>query len=532
MNITQSKLSFLLFLFSFGLIHSSDHKNHYYVMTCAEFCQKHMPEVDIIKPVKKLCRKIDRACHLDEMVEFVQSQDFSIFRMTDQELQNLGGDFSGCKDTFLDLKKYLASTIYRYVVRWYKNDLYDQMLKIQAVEGYLDDVTEQRRLVLIQRVYEHLGSSWKAEHLLHDDIDMVQSRTIIMICYRDFCVNANDSSDEFIQVIHFLEKLKMFHKNLLLEYEYCLIPYTWYRCQQGLVAASMFGLAYVYRSSMKHYFVEGLVGAVNFYEGQIKDPLDKAYNSLQKNIAIPRLNLEKKQAQFDALIQREIEEPLPIGKEMSKLGAAFQQGAEFTQLNKVLGSRMDAIGLKSPQKKQEFESFEDATREILQRDIIVLAYPEKNIEKLPRALLRNLLDIMLDGGKEINEILEDMYATNHKIVSVAACMPVAALVVGVSFFATKGYNKSVYQPFCKSIRRLSITLNQSLKLDSCSYTDGIIYFYSMQLQDYASLLEKDVAKKLSEDVQDLLSIHLNYQQKYNVVTRMYGTYEFLLPGAV
>jgi hypothetical protein len=143
-----------------------------------------------------------------------------------------------------------------------------------------------------------------------------------------------------------------------------------------------------------------------------------------------------------------------------------------------------------------------------------------------------LLDIILDGGQEINIVLEDMYATNHKIISLAACIPVATILAGAYFFAKKGYAHSIYQPICTIIRDLNILLNRSLGKNNDNYVDGLVYFYAMQLSDFALLVPKKTALQLHEDIKDLKSITLNYQQKYNVILRMYHTYDFLFPGAL
>lgn len=113
--------------------------------------------------------------------------------------------------------------------------------------------------------------------------------------------------------------------------------------------------------------------------------------------------------------------------------------------------------------------------------------------------------------------------------------------IGPTLFATYGiyhsgnslYNRYVkhnswYKPMRNIVRLIDQILNISLGEDKPSFAiDGMLHMLIVRLKSYMYCLPQEELMLFTDDLDELLSFDLNYDQKRNLLNRMRTTYEFL-----
>ncbi len=175
----------------------------------------------------------------------------------------------------------------------------------------------------------------------------------------------------------------------------------------------------------------------------------------------------------------------------------------------------------------------------------------KEFEKIPRCEL--FATLLLNGyinavGKTVESWLEalrktfnkDMRMVNNTILKnqqINFYISAVGPVVWFTYLTCKG-SKSMYNTFIKhegwyvpmkyALRVIERILNKDFNLKQRSFVDdGKIYMQAMYIRQHISCLDGEELILMEQDLHDLTSFDLSYQQKKLVVDRMYRTYQFL-----
>lgn len=154
--------------------------------------------------------------------------------------------------------------------------------------------------------------------------------------------------------------------------------------------------------------------------------------------------------------------------------------------------------------------------------------------------INNALDAFNEGGNKLvktsregRKFINDTYVTNQQVnMHLIAIGPVLFAGYLLSKGVRAGYNRYVkhdnwYVPMKYLLRSISRVLNDQNYDQRSFVVDGKLYMLASHMQDYITCLQDDELMMMEQDIQDLLSLDLNYYQKQKVVERMYRSYQFL-----
>ena len=192
---------------------------------------------------------------------------------------------------------------------------------------------------------------------------------------------------------------------------------------------------------------------------------------------------------------------------------------------------------------------------------VILDVSEKENDYLTRALYvsslmnpenaQNLLDVgsfkstalIVDGKRSLNnafEVLEVPLAEGNNIldqmklmVPMMALSP-AALLAWAGYKTTGGLydlmfkKKFITQPFKDCLRMIHTLLNEHIHIQEKEYrAEGYLYCYTKILGIIGEKLSLQQQEIFYEDIALLQKYEYSYEQKFNIVQRMYTTYSFL-----
>ncbi len=168
---------------------------------------------------------------------------------------------------------------------------------------------------------------------------------------------------------------------------------------------------------------------------------------------------------------------------------------------------------------------------------------ESHLKNVARAAIFRVALLLLDLKKSINatagvgqqmlDELHDILDQMKLVISVAALFP-AALVSWAGYKSIVGLYELMFkkifitQPFKETIRSIHTLLNEHIHLQEKEYrAEGYLYFYTQILHIIGEKLSLEQQEIFYEDVLLLQKYEYTYEQKFNIVQRMYATYDFL-----
>jgi hypothetical protein len=140
---------------------------------------------------------------------------------------------------------------------------------------------------------------------------------------------------------------------------------------------------------------------------------------------------------------------------------------------------------------------------------------------------------IFEGGNANLEVINKT-GTQQRLTLASAAISPAIIAIYVSYrISNHTYNKYVkheswYRPMQLIMREIDKILNKLITNPECSYADdGMLHILTLQLKTFISCLPNEELQLIEEDLRELLTYHLNYEQKRGVMQRMYRNYEFL-----
>ena len=132
-----------------------------------------------------------------------------------------------------------------------------------------------------------------------------------------------------------------------------------------------------------------------------------------------------------------------------------------------------------------------------------------------------------------NNLFEVVNQNSRATLFMVAVLP----TVGVGYLGYRtinvGYNRFIkhdtwYKPMRNLVRSIDIILNKTIATQERSFSqDGKLHILIIQLRSYVYCLSNEELFLFQDDISQLLSFDLSYEQKHKVLERMHRTYEFL-----
>jgi len=135
--------------------------------------------------------------------------------------------------------------------------------------------------------------------------------------------------------------------------------------------------------------------------------------------------------------------------------------------------------------------------------------------------------------KAINDIGEIVNRDGKVTLFMVAVFPTVGLGCGAYYLGRAGYNRFIkhdtwYKPMSDIVRSMDILLNKIIHNKQRSFCDdGKLHLLIFRLKSYMYCLSNDELYLFKDDISQLLSFDLSYEQKHSVLERMHKTYEFL-----
>ncbi|MBV8661229.1 MAG: hypothetical protein JO129_03745 [Candidatus Dependentiae bacterium] len=499
-----------------------------------------------------ICTIIKNQSCLEEMNIFLQGQDFITFSTLDNLRfdETLGDQVERLDQARKDLKFALGAKLYvhylesckqqilnqavknyetlhywqheRFVVsksfyrenisKWLSNDEYQEKIKNNIVQ--LQEITQQTNYFL--------GLIKHSQHLLLQAITQqdFEEKLLMAASLQNIFLNETNEDNGIytidIIIKNSIEQAHRFNLNQSVRYIQNQLPSYFERNWQlhALTAAGLCACAFVY-ANYKHQISQEIQ---HFWNDQIQ-------NQLGVITKIPQLDIQEDQRKYNDLILHERNEPAPIDGNTNGLIAGVQQLDNFAGVsnwmqnwnpfnslpNRNIGSQVD-----------EAAFYEAAS---LADDSIVLANPEKNLLRLPRAYHRMILKNIIELKSQSNVFVRDLYNDVHLFLCFIALIPGTMILNKTVSFST---NKEIKN----FVRELDMFLNESLYQTVTFDREGHLYFLTEQLKQNIKRLSIVEQRLIETDIQGLQSQSLDYSQKFNIVQRMYKTYPCLFPGTI
>jgi|GEM_PF-4607244 len=224
---------------------------------------------------------------------------------------------------------------------------------------------------------------------------------------------------------------------------------------------------------------------------------------------------------------------------------------QYREIKDIKGARLDtdeAAGfLKASQEKYNLPSLQ--ATQARHQETLIHAFDWTSIPsnfyapgKIWDAAMFNVKNSELQIRHSVNELVETLQSliptirqgakTTQLTLEMQALLPVAFLGwtgykmgdAGYEFFFRK---QVITKPFENTIRALHILLNAHIHEQQKDFkAEGYLYFYTQILHIISNMLAKDERALFHEDILLLQKYEYSYQQKFNIIQRMYSTYLF------
>lgn len=143
--------------------------------------------------------------------------------------------------------------------------------------------------------------------------------------------------------------------------------------------------------------------------------------------------------------------------------------------------------------------------------------------------------VLIEWINDMSSFAEDTFLKNQQVnLYLAAIGPVLFGTYLAYQSGRKAYGRFVehdgwYAPMKYQLRAIDQLINSVAHKDiEHSFADdGKLYMLVMHLSQYISCLQDEELMLMRQDLKELLSFELNYDQKQGVLERMYRTYQFL-----
>lgn len=138
-------------------------------------------------------------------------------------------------------------------------------------------------------------------------------------------------------------------------------------------------------------------------------------------------------------------------------------------------------------------------------------------------------------SNKLLDVIEDTFVKNQQVnMYLAAIGPVLLGTYFVYKSGSKAYGRFVehdgwYAPMKYQLRAIDQLINSVAHKDieHSFANDGKLYMLVMHLSQYITCLQDEELMLMRQDLKELLSFELNYDQKQGVLERIYRTYQFL-----
>ena len=256
----------------------------------------------------------------------------------------------------------------------------------------------------------------------------------------------------------------------------------------------------------------------NFIEDSVKGPIQKISDVFfNKNTIVPK-GLEE--SKFD------ISGDIDLLNRIAKKHGYSLDGVPVDQIDSLI---QDVV-----QKQNDY-----LTRALY---ISSLLNPENAQNFLDAGSFKSTL-LILQGKKSLNnafEALEAPLAEGNNILDQMKLMVPMMALTPAAFLGWVGYKtteglyellfkrKFITQPFKETLRKIHTLLNEHIHMQEKEYrAEGYLYFYTQILHIIGEKLSLQQQEIFYEDVALLQKYEYSYEQKFNIVQRIYTSYDFL-----
>ena len=422
------------------------------------------------------------------------------------------------------------------ITRWFDFSEYKKQI-LQNIE-----LLKQKQ----KKTFSFLGMVRQNKDLFHkfktcDDLEQILAEvTVIQNSFFHKNRDQNSQSSVYEILMTAIDQAEDFQLSLQENYEQCRPPsHIRYHCikyASGFAAACLFVAWYQhYKDSFNDWGNIVSCEAQKIYEKNLKKPIESINNALfSKDDPAPYLDWSEEQRKLDVLIECELRKRDPFeDKTKWAVEGAKSIGNMMIRRKPVEKSSLEASEEEIAIRKKDPEAY------LKKVDAIYLKHPEINfvgkVQMGERLLLRNLILVK----KQFNIASQksyDEYQKNRITIALAALVP-SMLIAGGGLYGTNRLyhklfkRKMSYDPIKKLVRELEVLLNNAMHESPSFEKEGRLYFLTKQLRSVSKLLTMEEDMLFESDVVDLQSKKLTYEQKFNIIRRMYHTHAFLLPGA-
>lgn len=449
------------------------------------------------------------------------------------------------------------------ILRWFHRSSYDHQATINL---------EQLK-ALREDMFYLLGAMLTTQKKYEQARDYDQCKQVFadaMVFYHDYYQLDAQFSLDFHSLVH-VQSAVLEHVDGL-DKQYCThsapshITRNWFKYTLG--AAAVGGAAwFTYRNyeNFDQWLEKGKERVNRFYVDHVQDPVQKikkslfeeekpkiltpdlvAFNDTVGPIAeVNELDRRAAQNQLREMYKHEIIEKIKSDQGWRALFSKYPTDEEIEKMmqNKELLQELDVEHLKA------FLFSPNAAIRAVTRQALVLkeegydvldgvVKTVRNIEKnLELGKIKTNINALMTTVQQMITTLEEERQDQKLNLQIAALLPAILLVYGAGSACIAGYNKLfkknfAHNPMKRAIRKIEMVLNESLDKEKDFFVEGQLHFYIHALGDFMSIVSSEQEVRFYQDIAELERDDLSYQQKYNVIQRMYHTYYFLLPGTV
>lgn len=256
----------------------------------------------------------------------------------------------------------------------------------------------------------------------------------------------------------------------------------------------------------------------NFIEDNVKGPVQKIADVFFNKNVIERKSLEE---------------------------SKFDTSGDIDLLHKIAVKHGFSLEGLSPEEMNEvIEKVVEKQNDYLTRALYISSFfdPENAQKSLDAGSFKATL-LILQGKNSMNnafDALEAPLAEGNNILDQMKLMVPMMALTPAAFLGWIGYKttgglyeflfkrKFITQPFKNALRMIHTILNEHIHMQEKEYrAEGYLYFYTYILDSIGEKLSLQQQEIFYEDVALLQKYEYSYEQKCNIVQRMYATYSFL-----
>lgn len=255
-----------------------------------------------------------------------------------------------------------------------------------------------------------------------------------------------------------------------------------------------------------------------FIESNVMSPIQKISDVIFNKNTIERKSLEE--SKFD------VSGDIDLLDRMAKKHGKSLEGLSREEMRVVI---QDVSQLKNEYLTRAFYLSSLIDSENAQKFLDAGSFKSTELILQGKLSLNNALEALEQPLAEGNNILDQM----KLMVPMMALTP-AAFIGFMGYKTTEGLyeflfkRKFITQPFKDSLRMIHTLLNEHIHMQEKEYrAEGYLYFYTQILEVIGEKLSLGHQQTFYEDIALLQKYEYSYEQKFNIVQRMYTTYSFL-----